>query len=108
MASETSLDALFGALANGRRRAIVARLAGGRATTPQIGRRFRLTRQALNRHVALLERAGVVTRTLRGREHEVELVPARLDEVTDFVAQLRRGWSASLDRLGEVLRESRK
>lgn len=107
MASEATLDALFGALANGRRRAIVTRLARGRATTPQIGRRFRLTRQALNRHVALLERAGLVARTLRGREHEVELVPTRLDEVTDFVAHLRRGWSASLDRLGEVLRESR-
>jgi hypothetical protein len=82
-------------------------LARGRATTPQIGRRFRLTRQALNRHVALLERAGLVARTLRGRAHEVELVPGRLDGVVDFVAELRRGWSASLDRLGEVLRESR-
>src|SRR5262249_5664603 len=107
MASEASLDALFGALANGRRRAIVARLARGRATTPQIGRRFPLTRQAHSRHVALLERAGLVARTRRGREHEIELVPGRLDGVTDFVAQLRRGWSASLDRLGEVLRESR-
>jgi DNA-binding transcriptional ArsR family regulator len=100
-----TLDAVFTALANERRREIVARLARGPVTTPEIGRKFDLTKQALNRHVALLEEAGLVARKLHGRVHELTLVPRRLDSVTRWVSELQRGWTASLDRLDEVLRD---
>jgi len=103
-----TLDAVFTALANGRRRQIVARLSRGPVTTPEIGRDFRLTKQALSRHVGLLEEAGLVSRTLHGRVHELTLVPRRLDPVSRWVAELHRGWSANLDRLDEVLRDGRK
>jgi DNA-binding transcriptional ArsR family regulator len=99
-----ALDAVFAALANERRREIVAHLAHGSMTTPEIGLVFGFTKQALNRHVSLLEHAGIVKRTLHGRVHELELVPRRLESVTRWVEQLRRGWAASLDRLEEVLR----
>lgn len=98
-----ALDAVFDALANERRREIVQRLARGPMTTPEIGRHFGFTKQALSRHVGLLESAGIVSRTLHGRMHEVVLVPKRLDRVTRWVTELRRGWTASLDRLDEVL-----
>jgi len=98
------LDAVFDALANERRREIVTRLAGGSMTTPEIGRHFGFTKQALSRHVGLLESAGLVSRTLHGRVNELMLVPRRLDRVAHWVSELRRGWSASLDRLDEALR----
>jgi len=98
------LDAVFDVLANERRREIVARLARGPMTTPEIGRHFGFTKQALNRHVNLLEEAGLVARTLHGRVHELSLVPRRLDGVARWIVELRRGWGASLDRLDEVLR----
>jgi DNA-binding transcriptional ArsR family regulator len=105
MTAGTALDAVFQGLANESRREIVERLARGPMTTPEIGRRFGFTRQALNRHVSLLEEAGLVSRTLHGRVHELQLVPQRLDAVTRWVSHLRAGWTASLDRLDEVLRE---
>src|SRR5580765_6714614 len=86
-----ALDAVFRGLANEQRRAIVARLARGASTTPELGRRFGFTKQALSRHMALLERAGLVARTLHGRVHELVLVPGRLDGVVRWIDELRRG-----------------
>jgi DNA-binding transcriptional ArsR family regulator len=103
-AHPVALDAVFDVLANEHRRNIVARLARGPLTTPEIGRNFGFTKQALSRHVSLLESAGLIARTVRGRVHELSLVPRRLDGMARWVAELRRGWGASLDRLDEVLR----
>jgi len=97
------LDALFDALANRPRRQIVARLASGPMTTPEVGRHFGFSKQALSRHVGVLEGAGLIERTVRGRVHELALVPNRLDEVATWVTVVRRRWEANLDRLGEVL-----
>jgi len=102
--TERSAAAEFDALANERRREIVSRLARGSMTTPEIGRHFGFTKQAMSRHLAQLESAGLVARTLHGRVHELSLIPRRLDGVARWVNELRRGWAASLDRLDEVLR----
>lgn len=106
MTEPATLDAVFEALANQPRREIVTRLARGPLTTPEVGKHFRFSKQALNRHVGLLESAGLIERTLRGRVHELVLVPGGLSEVSGWVAEVRRGWEASLDRLDEVLRRS--
>jgi DNA-binding transcriptional ArsR family regulator len=100
------LDAVFDALANESRREIVARLAGGPATTPELGQLFGFSKQALSRHVGLLDGAGLVRRTLRGRLYELSLVPVPLGEVATWTAEIRRGWQANLDRLDEVLRNA--
>jgi DNA-binding transcriptional ArsR family regulator len=101
------LDTVFDALANESRREIVARLARGPMTTPQISRHFGFTKQAMSRHIGVLENAGLVSRTLHGRVHELALVPRRLDGLAAWVSELRRGWTASLERLDEVLRARR-
>jgi DNA-binding transcriptional ArsR family regulator len=99
------LDAVFDALASSSRREIVTRLARGAMTTTQIGRHFAFSKQALSRHIALLEEAGLIARTTTyGRVHELSLVPQPLDRVAQWVHHLRRGWTASLDRLDDVLR----
>jgi DNA-binding transcriptional ArsR family regulator len=98
------LDTVFDALANERRREIVTRLARGSMLTPDIGRHFGFTKQALSRHIGLLEHAGIVSRTVHGRVHELTLAPRRLDGIVNWVTELRRGWQVSLDRLDEVLR----
>ena len=105
MSKSAVLDAVFVGLANQSRRQILTRLARGPMTTPEIGRHFDITKQALNRHVSVLESAGLVARRLHGRVHELTLVPGRLDSVVGWVSELRRGWAANLDRLDEVLRE---
>lgn len=99
------LDQLFSALASQPRRDIVDHLASGPATTPQIGRRFDFSKQALNRHVVALEEAGLIRRSLEGRVHHLSLVPDQLNGVAQWADQVRRAWSANLDRLGNVLAE---
>jgi DNA-binding transcriptional ArsR family regulator len=103
-AEAASLDAVFDALANEHRREIVRRLARTPMTTPEVARHFGFTKQAMSRHVGVLESAGLVSRTLHGRVHELVLIPRRLDGLARWVTALRAGWSASFDRLDEVLR----
>jgi DNA-binding transcriptional ArsR family regulator len=88
-AGET-LDVVLDALANGPRREIVARLASGPLTTPEIGRHFGFSKQALSRHVGVLESAGLIERRVRGRVHELALAPQRLADVSGWVAEVRR------------------
>ncbi len=102
---EPGLDALFSALASAPRREIVSHLADGPTTTPEIGRRFDFTKQALNRHLVALEDAGLIERRLDGRVHTVQLVPGRLSGVTNWAHEIREAWNANLDRLGAVLAE---
>jgi DNA-binding transcriptional ArsR family regulator len=100
-----ALDRTFDALANQPRREIVARLAGGGLSTRELAEHFSFTKQALSRHLALLEGAGVVGRTAQGRAHLLTLRPQTLTGVTDWVSEIRRGWTASFDRLDAILRE---
>lgn len=102
-APKRKLGLVFDALANEPRREMVARLARGSMTTPEIGRYFGFTRQALNRHVSILEEAGLIQRRLNGRVHEVALVRSSLDEMAEWVSIVRRGWEGNLDRLGAIL-----
>ena len=100
---EDELDALFAALASGPRRAIVAHLTTGPSTTPELGRRFPFSKQALNRHIVALEDIGLIERRLDGRVHTIALVPDRLAGVTEWTDHIRSAWSGNLDRLGAVL-----
>jgi DNA-binding transcriptional ArsR family regulator len=102
-AVKRKLGLVFDALANEPRRNIVAHLVRGSMTTPEIGQHFGFSRQALNRHVSILEDAGLIRRTLNGRVHEVTLVRSSLDEVAEWVSIVRRGWEGNLDRLGTLL-----
>jgi DNA-binding transcriptional ArsR family regulator len=101
---ETALGSAFDALANAQRRAILARLARGPASTPEIASRFGFTKQALSRHLTILERAGLIQRRIRGRTNDLALMPAPLDDVSQWIAEIGRGWQASLDRLDLILR----
>lgn len=97
------LDDMFGALSSMARRRIMARLADGPATTPEIGREFSFTKQALNRHVHVLEQAGLIERRLDGRVKRIALVPQRLTTVSRWSDEIIAAWSANLDCLGDLL-----
>lgn len=100
-----TLDPLFDALASEHRRSIVDHLTAGPLDTPTLGARFDMSKQALNRHLLVLEEAGLVERRLQGRVHELRLVAAPLDGISEWVSQIRRGWQANIDRLTAVLEE---
>ena len=102
-ATARELDDVFGALASTARRRIVAHLTSGPATAPDIGRQFAFSKQALSRHLFVLEQAGIVERRLDGRVKRIALVPHRLTAVTRWSDDVIAAWSANLDRLALVL-----
>ena len=104
---EAALGNVFDALDNAQRRAILARLARGPVSTPEISARFGFTKQALSRHLTVLENAGLIERSVRGRTNDLTLVQAPLDDVSRWIGEIRRGWNASFDRLDHVLRSKR-
>lgn len=93
------LDAVFGALADSTRRAILARLAQGDSTVGELAAPFDVSRPAISKHLRVLERAGLVRRTPEGRMSRCELDAGPMREAADWVERYRKFWEAQLDRL---------
>lgn len=90
------LDDLFGAIADPTRRAILDRLARGDARVTDVAAGFPISLNSVSKHVRMLERAGLVTRTITGREHVLALRPEPLDEAARWIEQHRQFWEESL------------
>ncbi len=94
---------MFGALADGTRRAMLADLAVGESTVSRLASPHAMSLPAASKHIRVLERAGLVSRTIEGRVHRLSLRPDRLRDAAEWIAFYRRFWDESLDRLDEVL-----
>ena len=97
------LDAVFGALADPTRRAILTRLAEGEATVMQLTAPFTVSQPAISRHLKVLERAGLITRTRRATARLSHLEAEPLKEATVWLAGYRDFWERSYERLDELL-----
>jgi DNA-binding transcriptional ArsR family regulator len=91
---------VFAALGDETRLALVARLAAGEAASiTELTRLSRLTRQAITKHLRVLERAGMVRCVRAGRESRFELDPRPLSEIEEYVQRVSREWDTALARL---------
>lgn len=91
---------VFAALGDATRLSIVARLSGGAPRSiSSLTADTRLTRQAVTKHLRILEGAGLVRSARRGREHVFELDPAPLDEMREYLARISAAWDETLSRL---------
>ena len=99
------LSAVFGALADPTRRAILTQLTKGDATVAEIAAPFSVTQPAISRHLKVLEQAGLISRRRRGTARLSHLEAASLREATDWLARYREYWDASYDRLDALLAE---
>ena len=102
-ASETELDAVFGALADSTRRAILARLAEGEATVAELAAPLPISQPAVSRHLKVLENAGLITRTSRATARLSHLRGEPLRQATDWLGNYRQFWEASYRRLDELV-----
>jgi DNA-binding transcriptional ArsR family regulator len=82
---EARLDRAFMALADSVRRAIVARLSRGPATVNELAAPFDITKQAVSKHIQVLEHAGLVTRSRDAQRRPVHLDPAALESLTAWI-----------------------
>jgi DNA-binding transcriptional ArsR family regulator len=104
---EDRLDETFAALANGTRRAILARLADGEATVNELAEPFAMTLPAISKHIKVLERAGLVVRGKQAQYRPCTLAPDRLREVSSWAEQYRPVWEARFDRMADRLADLR-
>ena len=97
------LSATFAALADPTRRAILSRLASGEATVSQLAEPFRMSLPAVSKHLKVLERAGLVTRSRKAQWRPRRLEAAPLKDVSDWVERYRALWEERLNRLDAYL-----
>ncbi len=96
---ELRLDEVYGAIADPTRRAILAALAGGDANIGSLAERFPISLNGVSKHVKVLEKAGLVERTIRGREHWLHLEAGPLREAARWLEHYRGFWGARLEAL---------
>jgi DNA-binding transcriptional ArsR family regulator len=102
------LSTTFAALADPTRRAILARLSSGAVSVTDLAEPFDMSLPAVSKHLKVLERAGLITRSRDAQWRPCSLEGARLKEVSDWLEHYRRFWEQSFDRLDEYLRELKK
>src|SRR5262249_53274892 len=105
MISEHDLDAIFAALADPTRRAIVARLASGEASVMELVEPFNLTQPAISKHLKVLENAGLISRGRDAQRRPCRLEPRRLEQLAGGIGSYREFWEQSYERLDEYLKE---
>jgi DNA-binding transcriptional ArsR family regulator len=97
------LNRVYAAIADPTRRAILAALAGGEFNVGSLAGRFPISFNGISKHVKVLERAGLVRRRVRGREHWLRLRPEPLREATRWLEHYREFWDVRLDALEALL-----
>jgi DNA-binding transcriptional ArsR family regulator len=104
--SDPELDRLFRALADATRRDIVARLlAGETASVSALAARYAMTFAAVQKHVAVLEGAGLVTKERQGRERIVRGNPERIARAREVLVELERLWRSRFSQLDALFEE---
>ena len=96
--TEDSMNAIFGALADPTRRAILARLASGEMTVSELAEPFAMSQPAVSKHLKVLERAGLIARRRDAQRRPCRLRPEPLKTVADWVALYEAGLAAYRER----------
>jgi DNA-binding transcriptional ArsR family regulator len=97
------LSAVFGALADPTRRAILARLTEGDLTVAELSAPFPVSQPAISRHLKVLEAAGLISRTRRATARLSHLEAEPLRDVTDWLSRYQEFWDQSYERLDELV-----
>lgn len=105
-AADLSLDRAFAALSDPVRRHIISQLSRGQATVNELAEPFEITKQAVSKHIQVLEQAGLVTRSREAQRRPVHLNPAQLEALTAWVDKYRLVHEQQFRRLDAVLDNS--
>jgi len=102
-----ALDQTFHALGDGTRRGMLAVLTKrGECSAGELGAPFDIAQPTASKHLAVLERAGLVRRRVEGRQHFFRIDPRPLDDARGWIARHRDFWEGSLDRLRDAVEET--
>ena len=103
-----NLDAVFSALADPTRRAILTKLAGGEASVNELAEPFDMSQPAVSKHLKVLEKAGLVTRGTDRQRRPAKLNAAPMQDAIAWLEEFKRFWTSSFDQLDALLEELKK
>ena len=103
MTPDQRLDATFSALADPTRRAILARLASGDASVLELAEPFAMSQPAVSKHLKVLERAGLITRSRDQQRRPCRLEAQPLGAATAYLERYRRFWEGQYQKLDDLL-----
>ena len=106
--SRTAIDASFAAIADATRRGVLRQLGDADASITDLAAKFRMTLTGMKKHVAVLERAGLVTTQKVGRVRTCKLGRSRLDEEAAWIERYRQLWDVRFDELDNVVEELKR
>src|SRR6201987_835524 len=101
-------DAVFAALADPTRRSIIERLSRGEARVTEVAEPFRMSLNAVSKHIRVLEASGVVERHRKGRDHILSINTRSLDEVDGWIERTRGYWERRVEALEGLLLGTKK
>ncbi|MEM1044665.1 MAG: metalloregulator ArsR/SmtB family transcription factor [Pseudomonadota bacterium] len=102
------LDAVFAALADPTRRAILTRLATGEASVNEIAAPFRMSQPAVSKHLKVLERAGLIERDIDRQRRPARLKADPMEAAVKWLEEFRQFWSSSFDQLDDLLEDLKR
>ncbi|HLK05723.1 MAG TPA: metalloregulator ArsR/SmtB family transcription factor [Candidatus Acidoferrum sp.] len=105
MTQANRLNAVFAALADPTRRAILARLARGQASVLELAKPFSMSQPAVSKHLIVLERAGLISRGRDRQRRPRRLAPKPLADASQWLENYRKFWEANFVRLDALLEE---
>lgn len=103
--SQSKLDAVFHALSDSTRRAMLGRIAMRARTVTELAEPFQMSLAAASKHIKVLESAGLLKRSVRGRVHLCSLDPEPLAEARNWLRFYEQFWSERLDAMEAVIRK---
>lgn len=103
MTTDAGLDAVFAALADPTRRAILQRLAAGQATVTELAAPFDISQPAVSGHLKVLERAGLIEREIDQQRRPARLKAQQMANAAEWLAEFEQFWTTSFNQLDEVL-----
>ena len=99
------LDVTFAALADPTRRAILARLASGQASVAELAEPFAMSQPAISKHLSVLERAGLISRSREAQRRPRRLEARPLAQAAEWLERYREFWEGNFQRLDALLDE---
>lgn len=98
-----TLDAVFGSLSDPVRRDILSRVSTSPLSVSEIAEPYEMTLAAVSKHLKVLERSGLVTKTRSGKQQLVQLAPGAIEQAVDHLEFYRQHFTGRVDRLAGFL-----
>lgn len=95
--NQKNLDLVFGALSDATRRGMLAQLSDGETNVSALGKPYAISQPAVSKHVRVLEKAGLIQKTRRGREQFIRVNPAPIEEANHWITYYTRFWKQQFD-----------